>query len=178
LRGVKAMRDAWLSHELVAREAWAEAREILESIDRTLLLHNSRALALVDLSLATTLGGAPEQGLVLAERAVTEFDAGMHPKADAWIRSYAKDARVIALSNCGSHEEALEAGFGSGQPDLAVPGRFRAIRFYFEAESALACGRPEEQHARPIFAFGERSGGPFAPRCAERLAKLAPRHYN
>lgn len=153
---------------LILRERWAEARDVLAKIDRSVLPEQARPGVLNNLAYATALAGEPARAADLARQAIEEAKAqgaSYPPEKHPFLRG----TLGVALSLAGKHEEAI----GLLEP-LLDSGNARAIaaRAFHLGGSLRALGRLEE--AQRALSRGAAQEGPFAERCRDALAAMTP----
>lgn len=153
---------------LILRERWAEARDVLARIDRSLLPEVSRPGVLNNLAYATALAGEPARAAELARQAIEEAKAqgAAYPSEK---RPFLRGTLGVALSLAGGHEEAIAllAPLLDDGPKRAI-----AARAYHLGGSLRALGRFEE--AQRAFTRGAAQDGPFAARCEDALGSMTP----
>lgn len=158
------MEKVGKGERLLLTEEWAEARDVLASIDRSVLPEMNRPGVLNNLAYATAHAGDPERGIELIVQALKEAQAipDYPPEKPAFMRS----THGIALCLAGKHAEAvalLEPLF-----EIESPPRARAVRAYHLGLSYRALGRTTD--ARRAFETSAAGEGPFAKRAEEALA--------
>jgi len=161
------MEKVGQGERLLLSEKWAEARDILASIDRSLLPDLNRPGVLNNLAYATSQAGDPQRGIELIVTAIEEADAlgADYPQEKlAFLRS----THGISLSLAGKHEEAVSILAPIVEKHEA-PARARTVRAYYLGQSCRALGRHEEAtRALTLTASGE---GPFVPRAQAALER-------
>jgi tetratricopeptide (TPR) repeat protein len=154
---------------LLLEERWAEARDVLAKVDRSLLPEANRPGVLSNLAYATAQAGEPERGVELVGRALAEAAAqgtDYPPEKLPFLRG----THGVALSLAGRHDDAI-AHLEPLAP-ITKPKRARSTRLYFLAQSYRALGRFDDTvRTLSLSADGE---GRFAQRAREALAKLHP----
>jgi tetratricopeptide (TPR) repeat protein len=153
---------------LILGERWAEARDVLASIDRSILPETSRPGVLNNLAYSTALAGDPSRAIELIVEALKHAESitGYPSEKLPFMRA----THGIALSLAAKHEEAIALL----EPVVAIPAppRARTARAYFLAQSYRALGRTAD--ATRSFELAATGGeGPFAKPAAEALAQLA-----
>jgi tetratricopeptide (TPR) repeat protein len=154
---------------LLLHERWADARDTLARVDRSILPVENRPGVLSNLAYATAHAGEPEQAIELVRRALGEAAAlGSHYPAEKL--PFLRGAHGIALGLAGRHEDAI----AWLEPLVAIehPKRARATRAYYLALSYRALGRYAD--AARAFAIAAEGEGPFADRARLAAARLHP----
>lgn len=150
-------------------ERWAQARDVLATVDFAILPKTSRPGVLSNLAYATAQAGEPERGIELVRDALAQAEAlgGEYPQEKL---PYLRGTHGVALHLAGRHEEAID----ELEPLMAVetPKRARTTRAYYLAQSYRALGRFGE--AAATFTVAAGGVGPFAQRARDALANLHP----
>jgi tetratricopeptide (TPR) repeat protein len=150
-------------------ERWAEGRDVLATIDRSVLPLKSRPGVLSNLAYATAQAGEPERALTLVRQALAEALA-QGESYPAEKLPYLRGTHGVALGLAGHHEDAVTWL----EPLIAVeyPPRARTVRAYYLAQSHRALGRFAE--AASMYRIASEGDGPFADRARAALRSLNP----
>lgn len=164
---MREMEKVGKGERLLLTETWAEARDVLASIDRAVLPDMNRPGVLNNLAYATAQAGDPEKAIPLIEQARAEADR-MGDDYPNEKRQFMRATHGIALSLAGRNEEAVALI----EPVIAIenPKRARTTRAFYLAKSYAALGRADD--AARMFELAAGGEGAFAPRAKEALAKL------
>jgi len=160
----QAFEKLGLGEELIVRERWAEARDVLASVDRALLMRAQRPGALTNLAYTMAHAGDPKRACALAAQALTE--AGDDPTYPPEKLANLQGTHGIALSLAGHHVEAVSRL--QSLPDAAGSRRALAVRAFYLGVSLEALDRHAE--ARRVWEIGAQKDGPFAQRSRERMS--------
>ncbi len=160
------MEKVGQGERLILTERWAEARDVLASIDRSLLPRMNRPGVLNNLAYATAQAGDPERAIELILHALEEAEA-IGADYPAEKLPFMRSTHAIALSLAGRHEEAV--AILEPIVEIEKPVRARSTRAYFLAQSYRALGRTAD--AKRAFELAARGEGAFAKRAEEALAK-------
>jgi tetratricopeptide (TPR) repeat protein len=162
------MEKVGQGERLLLMERWAEARDVLATIDRSELPLLNRPGVLNNLAYATAQAGDPERAIELILNAMKEAEAiGADYPPDRL--PFMRGTHAIALCLADKHEEAI-AILETILP-IEKPVRARSTRAYFLGRSYRALGRFPD--AARVFKLAADGDGPFAKRAAEALAEQA-----
>jgi tetratricopeptide (TPR) repeat protein len=150
-------------------EKWAEARDFLAQVDRSLIPRKAQPGVLSNLAYATAQAGEPERAIALVRQALAEAEAqGAEYPAEKW--PYLRGTHGVALGLAGHHDDAV----AWLEPLIAIerPPRARSTRAYYLGQSYRALGRFAE--AAKAYAVAAKADGPFADRARAALRSLHP----
>lgn len=151
------------------QERWAEGRDFLAKVDRSLIPLKSRPGVLSNLAYATAQAGEPERGIALVRQALEEAEKqGASYPHEKW--PYLRGTHGVALGLAGHHEEA--ASWLEPLIVIEHPRRARTIRAYYLGQSYRALGRFLE--AAKMYELAAEGDGPFADRARAALRTLHP----
>jgi tetratricopeptide (TPR) repeat protein len=152
----REMEKVGRGERLILMERWAEARDVLASIDRAVLPLMNRPGILNNLAYATALAGDPERAIEWILQAQEEAEAigADYPREKL---QFMRGTQAIALSLADKHEEAIAIL----EPLIAIekPVRARSTRAYFLGRSYRAIGRTAD--AARAFELAAGGEGPF-----------------
>lgn len=161
------MEKVGKGERLILSERWAEARDVLASIDRSLLPEMNRPGILNNLAYATAQAGDPERAIELVGKGLKEAEAlgDTYPPEKL---PFFRGTHGIALTLAGRHEDAI--ALLAPLLEIEKPPRARSARTYYLGQSLRALGRTAEAtRALEVAAAGE---GPFVERAKTALAAL------
>jgi len=150
-------------------ERWAEGRDFLAKVDRSLLPMKSRPGVLSNLAYGTAQAGEPERGITLVRQALAEAASlGAHYPQEKL--PYLRGTHGVALGLAGHHEDAVSWL----EPLIPIehPPRARSTRAYYLGQSLRALGRFAE--AASAYEIASKGAGPFADRARAALRSLHP----
>ena len=160
------MEKVGTGERLILAERWADARDVLASIDRSMLPEMNRPGILNNLAYATAQAGDQERAIELVTTAQKEAEA-MGADYPQEKLPFFRGTHGIALSLAGRHEEAV--ALLAPLLEIEKPARARSVRAYYLGQSFRALGRTAEAaRALEVAAAGE---GPFVPRAEAALAE-------
>jgi tetratricopeptide (TPR) repeat protein len=158
-----------LGEMCLLQERWAEGRDFLAKVDRSIIPAKSRPGVLSNLAYATAQAGEPERAIVLVRKALAEAEeqGASYPEEKL---PYLRSTHGVALGLAGHHEEAVSWL----EPLVAIehPRRSRTTRAYYLGQSQRALGRFAE--AAAAYAIAAGGDGPFADRARAALRSLNP----
>lgn len=158
-----------LGEMCLLNEKWAEARDFLLKVDRSLLPRKTRPGVLSNLAWATAQAGEPARAVELVRQALAEAEEqGAAYPAEKW--PYLRGTHGVALGLAGHHEEAVSWL----EPLIAIehPPRARATRAFYLGQSQRALGRFAE--AASAYELATKGSGPYADRARAALRNLSP----
>lgn len=161
------MEKVGQGERLILVERWAEARDVLASIDRSMLPQMNRPGILNNLAYATAQAGDPERAIELILQAQEEAKAigASYPQEKL---PFMRGTHGISLSLMGRDEDAV--ALLAPLVEIEKPVRARTARAYYLGQSLRALGRIAE--AVPPFEIASKGEGPFAQRAEAALAEL------
>ena len=164
--GAQEMEKVGKGERLLLAERWAEGRDVLASIDRSLLPLMNRPGVLNNLAYATAQAGDPGRAIALIADALKEAEA-IGPDYPQEKLPFLHATHAIALHLDDKHEEAIALL----EPLVAIekPVRTRSTRAYYLGQAYRALGRTSD--AARMFELAANGEGPFAKRAADALSK-------
>jgi tetratricopeptide (TPR) repeat protein len=158
-----------LGEMCLLNERWAEGRDLLAKVDRSILPAKSRPGVLSNLAYGTAQAGEPERAIALVHQALEEAaqQGSSYPQEKL---PYLRGTHGVALCLAGHHEDAVSWL----EPLLAIehPPRARSTRAYYLGQSYRALGRFAE--AANAYDVAAKGSGPFADRARAALRNLNP----